>query len=163
MSLDLTTIDAEAFPLFTRLGPSLMLMLPVDRDAVPGLDEAYTEASLDSTTGIQDAGTTIDAHWKVEADHLHVLLVLKGRAPKPFQLAVRFPSGADDERQFFTGLAAHAETGPVSLSIYPDKEDVARAVKALADQDATLFASLGIGVESEMHCRTLLRLNRSPR
>ncbi|MFD0032895.1 hypothetical protein ACFVJK_32425 [Streptomyces sp. NPDC127172] len=63
------TIDATAFPLFVELGPSMMLLQPVPRDAVPGLDEAYAEASLDGTAGIQSTGTTIDAHWRVAPDH----------------------------------------------------------------------------------------------
>ncbi|MEV8546953.1 hypothetical protein [Streptomyces sp. NPDC051572] len=159
MPNEMTMIEAEAFPLFAYLGPSLMLMVPVDRSAVPGLDEAYTEATLDATDGIQDTGVTIDAHWKVEPDHCHVLLVLNGRLPKPFRLGVRFTSSGEEERAFFVQVAEHP--GPVGLSIYPDKADVIRAAKALHDQDE-LFVSLGIGVNADLPSRTLLRLNRSP-
>lgn len=56
-------------------------MQPVARDAVEGLDAAYTEASLDFTTGIQTTGTTIDARWNVTPDHEHILLLLYGRTP----------------------------------------------------------------------------------
>ncbi|MFF3958452.1 hypothetical protein ACFYY1_35345 [Streptomyces sp. NPDC001890] len=59
-------------------------------------------------------------------------------------------------------MAEHADTGPVSLWIYPDKEDAARAAVALQKQDMPLFGSLGIGVESDLHCRTLHRLGRNP-
>lgn len=163
MSDQTVTIEAQAFPLTAYLGPQLMLMQPVARDAVEGLDEAYTEACLDLTTGIQSTGTTIDARWKVAPDHSHALLLLFGRAPKPFELAVRFTLETARERQFFVGVAEHADTGPVSLWIYPDKEDVARAAVALQKQDLPLFTSLGIGVESDLHCRTLHRLSREPR
>ncbi|MCX5443792.1 MULTISPECIES: hypothetical protein [unclassified Streptomyces] len=158
------TIDATAFPLFVELGPSMMLLQPVPRDAVSGLDEAYTEASLDGTTGIQSTGTTIDAHWRVAPDHAQVLLVLKGRQPSTFDLSVRFGAQEPEEKEFFLGLAHHEETkGPVSLSIYPDKEGVVRAAAALQAGDADLFSSLGAGVESAMPCRTLKRLARQPR
>ncbi|MFB6984496.1 hypothetical protein [Streptomyces sp. NPDC056304] len=163
MPEEMTTIDAAAFPLTAVLGPHLMLMVPVDRFAVPGLDEAYTEAALDFTAGIQSTGTSIDARWKVAPDHRHVLLILNGRLPQSFQLAVRFTSTAPEERAFFTGIAEFADTGPVSLHIYPDKADVVRAAKAVQDQDTSLFVSLGIGVEPQIPCRTLLRLNRPPR
>ncbi|OEJ22173.1 hypothetical protein AR457_40600 [Streptomyces agglomeratus] len=59
-------------------------------------------------------------------------------------------------------MAEHADTGSVSLWIYPDKEDVARAAVALQKQDLTLFGCLGIGVEAELQCRTLHRLSRKP-
>lgn len=49
MSEQMVTIDAETFPLTVRGGTELMLMQPVARDAVAGLDEACTEASLDFT------------------------------------------------------------------------------------------------------------------
>ncbi|MGZ2361720.1 hypothetical protein LRE75_34440 [Streptomyces sp. 372A] len=155
-------IEAVAFPLAAYLGPQLMLMQPVARDVVEGLDEAYTEACLDLTSGIQSTGTSIDARWRVAPDHSHVLLLLYGRTPKPFELAVRFTLGTAREREFFVGVAEHADIGPVSLWIYPDKDDVARAAAALQKQDMPLFGSLGIGVESELHCRTLHRLVRKP-
>ncbi len=144
-----------------RLGPQLMLLAPADRHAVPGLDGACTEDALDATTGIQDTGTTIDAHWKAGSDHQHVLLPLNGRRPKPFRLAVRFPGPQVEERGFFVQLAEHP--GPVGLSVYPGKADVVRAAEALQGQDVSLFSSLGIGVEAAMCCRTVLRLNRPPR
>ncbi|MFE2103601.1 hypothetical protein [Streptomyces sp. NPDC059468] len=162
MTDQMVTIDAEAFPLTVRVGPELMLMQPVARDAVEGLDAAYTEASLDFTTGIQTTGTTIDARWKVTPDHRHVLLLLYGRTPARFELAVRYTPQTAQERQTFVDIATHADTGRVSLWIYPDKEDTARAAVALQKQDA-LFAHLGIGVESDLHCRTLHRLSRAPR
>ncbi|MFE0737485.1 MULTISPECIES: hypothetical protein [Streptomyces] len=162
MSDLMPTIDAEAFPLYVVNGPHLMVMVPVARDAVAGLDEAYTEASLDLTTGIQSTGTTIDARWKVMPNHRHVLLQLYGRAPKPFELAVRFEVQTDRERQGFLDMAAFGDTGRVSLWIYPDKEDAARAAVALQKRDAELFVCLGIGVEEDMPCRTLHRLARPP-
>lgn len=155
--------EAEAFPLTVRVGPELMLMQPVGRNVVEGLDEAYTEACLDFTSRIQSTGTTIDARWKVAPDHSHVLLLLRGRAPKPFELAVRFTLETVRERRFFVDVAEHADAGRVSLWIYPDKEDAARAALALQKQDLPLFGSLGIGVESDLHCRTLHRLGREPR
>ncbi|WP_306340139.1 hypothetical protein [Streptomyces sp. AS13] len=160
-----TVIDAEAFPLTVAVGPELMLMQPVSRKAVEGLSEAYTEACLDFTSGIQSTGTTIDARWKVAPDHTHVLLLLHGRTPKPFELAVRFTleTTGERDRRFFVNVAQHADAGRVSLWIYPDKEDAARAAVALQKQDLALFGSLGIGVESDLHCRTLHRLGREPR
>ncbi|MDX3434267.1 hypothetical protein PV664_36075 [Streptomyces sp. ME01-18a] len=158
-----TVIEAEAFPLTVVLGPELMLMQPVSRDAVEGLDEAYTEACLDFTSGIQSTGTTIDARWKVAPDHSDVLLLLRGRALEPFELAVRFMLKTARERRFFVEVAEHADAGRVSLWIYPDKEDAARAAVALQKQDLPLFGSLGIGVESDLQCRTLHRLGREPR
>lgn len=155
-------IDAEAFPLHVAVGPHLMLMVPVPRDAVEGLDEVYTEASLDYTTGIQSTGATIDARWKVTPDHQHVLLQLHGRAPQTFELAVRFEVKTTEERQSFLDIAAFADTGQVNLLIYPDKKDVARAALALQKNDSGLFAALGIGVEDDMPCRTLHRLARPP-
>ncbi|MFD5064503.1 hypothetical protein [Streptomyces sp. NPDC058394] len=163
MSDQMVTIEAEAFPLTSYLGPELMLMQPVARDAIEGLDEAYTEASLDFASGIQSTGTTIDARWRVTPEHRHVLLLLYGRAPKQFELAVRFTLETARERQAFVDVAAHADTGRVSLWIYPDKEDVARAAVALQKRDVSLFGALGIGVESDLHCRTLHRLSRAPR
>lgn len=159
----MVTIEAEAFPLTTYVWPELMLMQPVARDAVAGLDEAYTEASLDFAAGIQSTGTTIDARWRVTADHRQVLLLLYGRAPKRFELAVRFTLDTAKRRQTFVDVAAHADTGRVSLWIYPDKGDVARAAVALQKRDLSLFGALGIGVERELHCRTLRRLSREPR
>jgi hypothetical protein len=163
MSDLMPTIDAEAFPLYVVHGPHLMVMVPVARDAVAGLDEAYTEASLDLTTGIQSTGTTIDARWKVTPDHQHVLLQLYGRAPQPFELAVRFTVKTDRQRQGFLDMATFGDTGRVSLWIYPDKEDTARAAVALQKKDVELFTCLGIGVEEDMPCRTLHRLARPPR
>ncbi|MEU6846303.1 hypothetical protein ABZ930_30955 [Streptomyces sp. NPDC046716] len=160
MTDPMVLIDAEAFPLTVRVGPELMLMQPVARDAVTGLDAAYTEAALDFTTGIQATGTTIDARWKVAPDHQHVVLQLLGRAPVRFELGVRYALDTDRERQMFIDIAADA--GRVSLWIYPDKEDVARAAVALQKGD-DLFGHLGVGVESDLHCRTLHRLGRSPR
>ncbi len=158
-----TVIDAEAFPLTVAVGPELMLMQPVSRHAVEGLDEAYTEACLDFTSGIQSTGTTIDARWKVAPDHRHVLLLLYGRAPRLFELAVRFTLETARERRFFVKVAEDADAGRVSLWIYPDKEDAARAAVALQKRDMPLFGSLGIGVESDLPCRTLHRLGREPR
>ncbi|MGW6144426.1 hypothetical protein [Streptomyces sp. NPDC055140] len=84
--------------------------------------------------------------------------------PNRFDLAVRFGAQEPDEKNFFLGLARHEETtGPVSLSIYPDQEDVVRAATALQAGDEGLFSSLGIGVEAEMLCRPLNRLARQPR
>lgn len=105
-----TVIEAEAFPLTVSVGPDLMLMQPVSRNAVEGLDEAYTEACLDFTSGIQTTGTTIDARWKVAPDHSHVLLLLHGRTPKPFELAVRFTleTTGERDRRFFVEVAQHA-------------------------------------------------------
>ncbi|MFE0351818.1 hypothetical protein [Streptomyces griseoluteus] len=77
-------------PLYAMAGPHLMVMVPVPRDAVGGLGQAYTEASLDGTAHIQGTGTTIDARWKVTSDHDQVLLHLHGRAPRRFELTVRF-------------------------------------------------------------------------
>ncbi|UQW99133.1 hypothetical protein [Streptomyces sp. RerS4] len=157
------TIEAEAFPLMVRLGPQLLLMQPVSRTAVHGLDEAYTEAAFDLTTDIQSTGTSIDARWQVLPDHTHVLLVLHGRAPKPFELAIRYTLSSPTERQAFLDIAQHADTGPVALFIYPDRHDVAQAATALQKPDLPLFTSLGIGVEEALHCRTLHRLGRHPR
>ncbi|MGW6405376.1 hypothetical protein [Streptomyces sp. NPDC055134] len=76
----------------------------------------------------------------------------------------RFGAQEPEEKEFFLGLARHEETkGPVSLSIYPDKEDVVRAAAALQAGDADLFSSLEAGAESAMPCRTLKRLARQPR
>ncbi|MFC7933959.1 hypothetical protein [Streptomyces cinereoruber] len=163
MSDVMPTIDAEAFPLYVVSGTHLMVMVPVVRDAVAGLDEAYTEASLDLTTGIQSTGTSIDAQWKVTPDRRHVLLQLYGREPKPFELAVRFEMKTERVRQGFLTMAAFGDAGRVSLWIYPDKEDTARAAAAIQKKDVELFVCLGIGVEEEMQCRTLYRLARPPR
>ena len=140
-----------------------MLMQPVDRNAVEGLDEAYTEACLDLTTGIQSTGTSIDARWKVAPGSQSC------SAPALWQDAqalrdggFRFTLETAQEREFFVRVAEHADTGPVSLWIYPDKEDVARAAVALQKQDMALFSGPGIGVESDLHCRTLHRLVRKP-
>ncbi|WP_136204150.1 hypothetical protein [Streptomyces sp. A0958] len=81
---------------------------------------------------------------------------------KPFELAVRFALGTAQEREFFVGVAEHADTGPVSLWIYPDKDDVARAAAALQKQDMPLFGSLGIGVESEGTAAPCTALSEGP-
>lgn len=163
MSDPVAAIDAEMFPLEVLLGPNLMVMVPVPRSSVEGLDEAYTEASLDFDGGIQSTGTTIDARWKVTPDHQVVLLQLFGRAPQRFELTVRFKLETARQRQGFLEMAAFADTGRVSLWIYPDKEDAARAAVAVQKQDLSLFGCLGIGVEQDMPCRTLHRLARPPR
>ncbi|PJM97969.1 hypothetical protein CG740_37980 [Streptomyces sp. CB01201] len=162
MSVPIATIDAEAFPLHVVGGPHLMVMVPVARDAVDGLDEAYTEASLDCT-GIQSTGTTIDARWNVTPDHQHVLLRLYGQAPQRFELTVRFELKTARQRQGFLDMAVFADTGRVSLWIYPDKEDAARAAVAVQKKDTGLFVALGISVEEDISCRTLHRLARPPR
>ncbi|MEV7641327.1 hypothetical protein AB0O32_15420 [Streptomyces rubiginosohelvolus] len=133
-----TVIDAEAFPLTVSVGPELMLMQPVSRHAVEGLDEAYTEACLDFTSGIQSTGTTIDARWKVASDHRHVWLLLYGRTPRTFELAVRFTLETARERRFFVRVAEDADAGRVSLGIYPDKEDAARRGRAAEAGPAAL-------------------------
>ncbi|MCW8103006.1 hypothetical protein [Streptomyces tauricus] len=154
-------IDAETFPLFVFHGPELLVMQPVARDAVEGLDEAYTEASLDCT-GVQSAGTTIDARWEVTPDRRQVLLLLFGRAPARFELTVRYTLRTARERQGFLTIATHADTGRVSLWIYPDKEDTARAAVALQDRDPNLFVHLGICVEDDLQCHPH-RLSHPPR
>lgn len=166
MSDPIATIDAEAFPLYVLSGVPphmnhLMVMVPVPRDSVDGLDEAYTEASLD-TTGIQSTGTTIDARWEVTPHHRYVLLQLHGRAPQRFELTVRFELKTTRQRQGFLDMAAFADTGRVSLWIYPDKEDTARAAVAVQKKDMGLFVALGISVGIDMPCRTLHRLARPP-
>lgn len=163
MSDPVATIDAEMFPLEVLFKSHLMVMVPVPRNAVEGLDEAYTEASLDLDFDIQSTGVTIDGRWKVTPDHQVVLLQLFGRAPQRFELTVRFELETARQRQGFLEMAAFADTGRVSLWIYPDKEDTARAAVALQKKDMSLFCCLGISIERDIPCRTLHRLARPPR
>ncbi|MDI3390640.1 hypothetical protein QIS99_31255 [Streptomyces sp. B-S-A8] len=161
MSDPTAVIDAEAFPLHVVGGPHLMVMVPVAGDAVEGLDEAYTEASLD-VTEFQTTGTTIDARWAVPSDRQQVLLHLKGRAPRRFDLTVRFELKTPRQRQGFLDMAAFDDRGRVSLWIYPDQEDTARAAVAMQKGDMELFVCLGISVEEDIPCRALRRLAQTP-
>lgn len=155
---DVPTIDAEAFPLHVLVPHqnTLLLLQPVARDAVPELDETYADAALDVHGGPVD----IDAHWRVPKEANCVYLLLQGRNPRRFDLAVRFSVAEQRERDFFLELGQRS--GPVGLLIYPDKEMVVRASIALQESDPA-FVNLGIGVEMDMLCRPLLRLGRAPR
>ncbi|NGN63173.1 hypothetical protein G5C51_04525 [Streptomyces sp. A7024] len=164
-SPDYPVVDAPAFPLFSITPTGEMILLqPVPRTAAPELDEAYTNAAFDSTSDtdhMPGTGVNIDVHWRVAADLSHVLLVLNGRTPRHFKLGVRLGATEDRERDFFLDMARHHQQGgPVVLFIYPDKEDVVRAMAALQKGDP-LFTHLGIGVESDVYCRPLLRLARA--
>lgn len=165
MSQDIPVIEAPAFPLFSVAPTGEMTLLqPVPRTAAPELDEAYTNASFDSTSDsdhVPGTGVNIDAHWRVAADLSHVLLMLNGRTPRHFKLAVRFDATDARGHGFFLDMARHhQDSGPVALFIYPDKEDVVRAMAALQKGDP-LFTHLGIGVEGDLYCRPLLRLARA--
>ncbi|MFD9593084.1 hypothetical protein ACFWA9_10040 [Kitasatospora sp. NPDC059973] len=160
MPWDFPVIEAEAFPFSLTTDRAVMLMQPVARTATDELEQAYSEAVFDDESALQSAsGVHVDAHWRVEPDHRHVVLVLTGRTPRAFTLGLRYAIDNDREREFFLGLAHYP--GPVLLSIYPDKEDLTRAAIALKQGDP-LFMNLGIGVAEPLYCRPLLRLAKTP-
>lgn len=160
MPWDFPVIEAEAFPLSLTTDRAVMLMQPVARTAAAELEQAYSEAVFDDEAGLQTAsGVHVDAHWRVESDRSHVVLVLTGRTPRAFTLGLRYTIDNDRERDFFLGLAQYP--GPVILTIYPDKDDLTRAALALKQGDP-LFMNLGVGIAEPLYCRPLLRLAKAP-
>ncbi|MER5615884.1 hypothetical protein [Streptomyces sp. NPDC002215] len=59
-------------------------------------------------------------------------------------------------------LAAVRISTSRSLATYAKAVAERAAAVALQKQDVPLFGSLGIGVESDLHCRALHRLGRNP-